>query len=359
MQFLEAKKYIESVAEDAPRKDFFAFLRTLEALAKDKPRIGYSFSLRDDLVEFKQPAHLEFASSTVTSIKPLPERKNGGALAVLETYFFGLSGPNGALPYAMTDYIVSRKNGLTHPDRLVEGRRDTTLNRRDTSLFDFLNIFNHRFLSYYYRSWASSRKTVDYDRPEEAKFAGFLGAFSGVKSEASSARTQLHNYFSGYFSNQSRHPEGLAKMLSDYLGCAVSIEENVGHWIVSDASEQFSLGQLGSTSAPTLGEGIVLGSKIWDRQLRFDINIGPVSFERFEQFAPTGVESDSELVKQIKYIVSKYTDRIYFCVANIFLDRGCVPSSCLGENQIRLGMNSWLKNEEHVDHAKDLSITIT
>lgn len=359
MKHQEAKEFIESASKESAEADFFSFLRTVEALAKDKPRIGSSNSLRDELIEFKQPAHLEFASSTVASILPLPERKNGGPLASLEAYFLGLSGPNGALPYAMTDYILSRKNGLAHPDRVIEGRRDTTLNRRDTSLFDFLNIFNHRFLSYFYRSWSSARKTTDYDRPDESRFKGFLGALSGGITERTGIQNTSHQYFSGHFSNKSRHPEGLGKILSDYLDCSVSIVENVGHWITCDTSDELSLGQLGGAGAPSLGEGIIMGSRIWDRQLRFDINIGPISFEKFQSYVPLSSGVESEIVKQIKHIVSLYTDRVYFCVANISLDKHEIPPPCLGGGQFRLGIDSWVRNEDHNSHAEDLSITIT
>ena len=356
MSYEDIKDYVESVADKATSQNFYSFLRNLEALAKDKPRIGYSSSLRQEIVGFSQPAHLEFAPSTISSIELVPLRRKGGPFARMEIFFFGLSGPNGALPYAITDYILSRKNGLTHPDRVVEGRRDMTLNRRDSSLYDFLNIFNHRFISYYYRSWATARKTVDFDRPNEAKYEERLASLIGVAGQSMPGRNSSNNYFSGYYANQVRSPSGIVNILSDLLSCAVRVEENVGHWISIPDEDKQSLGSLAS-----LGDGLVLGDKVWDRQLRFDLHIGPVEFSLFEHFISEDELKIAPIVKEIKHLVSLYTNRAFFCFAHIELLKEEIPSPILGsENHLRLGIDSWIGDKsKHVHHPKNLTIQLT
>jgi|GEM_PF-3312489 len=357
----DTRGYVREASIDSSQVNFFAFLRLLNALESDKPKIGAAKSLREEIVEFKQPAYLEFAPSTVSDVKELPNKKNGGAVASLETYFLGLSGPNGPLPHSITDYILSRKNGLTHPDRVVEGRRDTSLNRRDSSLFDFLNIFNHRFISYFYRVWSTSRKAPDYDRPDESKFPDFIASLSGTAGIKTPFEDSSHNYFSGHFANKTRHPEGLVKIIGDLLNCTVELEENVGDWISLPGNEIKTLGQLSDRGASSLGEGIALGEKIWDRQLRFDLHIGPISFNLFEKFVPKANGEDSELVKQLKHITALYTDRVFFCYAHIGLKKAEVPDPILGSNQshFRLGVDSWLRNKEHRNNPKGLLISLT
>ncbi len=53
----------------------------------------------------------------------------------LRVAFYGLFGPSGALPHHYTQLIVDR------------------CRNRDYALRDFLDMFNHRLLSFFYRGW--------------------------------------------------------------------------------------------------------------------------------------------------------------------------------------------------------------
>src|SRR3546814_18457955 len=74
-----------------------------------------------------------------------------------------LLGPNGPLPLHLTEYA-----------------RDRLRNARDPTFIRFLDVFNHRMVSLFYRAWASARPTVRYDRPDEDRFAFSVGALFGL-----------------------------------------------------------------------------------------------------------------------------------------------------------------------------------
>src|SRR5262245_52968389 len=74
---------------------------------------------------------------------------------VMTVAFFGLTGPNGALPVHYTQAIIKQ---------LEKGRGDER-----TALRDWLDLFNHRLVSIFYRSWEKYRFGVPFARYMRAR----------------------------------------------------------------------------------------------------------------------------------------------------------------------------------------------
>ena len=146
--------------------EFFAFVRWIEGSQAGRgERVGYAGSLEDELILFRQATYTEFAPASIKEIRRSDERRRGPA-ATLVGYFLGLLGPSGPMPFSLTEYVWARSNGVQHPDRTTArlGGMGAT-SHRSLVLEDFLNIFNHRFIAFFYRAWASCRIAVDFDRP--------------------------------------------------------------------------------------------------------------------------------------------------------------------------------------------------
>lgn len=358
----ELYAFLEEASNEPWAQGFFEFLRELETFCPDRPRVGESKNYEDDLAFLSQALYLEHAPAAIRSIQPSPNLKGPGPRVQLEGYFLGLLGPSGPLPLCWTEYIWARSNGVPHPDRISPARRGVSLNRRDSSLRDFLNIFNHRFLTFFYRAWSSSRKTVDYDRPDEARFMSFIGSFLGLESETLRQRLKFDPrqaiYFSGHFAQQSRYPSGLEAVVADYLNCDVELEENVGKWIDVPEDQCTVLGQ--SRGMGSLGQGVMTGARFWDCQLSFQLRIGPVPLEIYEKFVVedrVATPGQDSLLPALRDMVALYTHRELFCSATVVLDRNDVPPPTLGGGS-RLGFSTWLHSATPDRDPADLTVEL-
>ena len=315
---------------DAPwRHDFYQALRRLECLHKDKPRWGRALRPGDEPVRLGQDPDLAFAPAPLASF----ESGDEGGPPRLQVRLFGLFGPNGPLPTHITEYA-----------------RERLRNQGDPTLSRFLDIFHHRFLALFYRAWAQAQPHVNRDRPADDHFAGYIGAFLGVSPAAFRDRDTLPDlakfFHVGALVRQVRNAEGLAAILQHFFRVPVAIEQFVGHWMSLAEREQTRLNAEGAV----LGAGAVLGSRVWDRQHKFRIRLGPLTFRQYESFLP-----GSPLLRKLVDWV-----RLYFCFefdwdVRLLLQRDEVPPLMLGRGG-QLGWTTWLGERRARTDADDLCV---
>ena len=138
----------------------------------------------------------------------------------------------------------------------------------------------------------------------------------------------------------------------------VQIEEFVGHWLSLSAGERTFL----SSEGATLGSGAVLGGRVWDRQHKFRIRLGPLTLDQYESFLPAspkprggeGGPGGAPLRKLVDWV------RMYLCFeldwdVRLLLKQNEVPSLTLGGGQ-RLGWTTWLGRRRRDTHADDLCL---
>ena len=315
---------------DAPwRHDFYQALRQLECLHRDKPRWGRALRPGDEPVRLGQDPDLAFAPAPLASF----ESGEGGAPPRLQVRLFGLFGPNGPLPTHITEYA-----------------RERLRNQGDPTLSRFLDIFHHRFLALFYRAWAQAQPHVNRDRPADDHFAGYIGAFLGVSPSTFRDRDTLPDlakfFHVGALVRQVRNAEGLASILQHFFRVPVDVEQFVGHWMSLAERERTCLNVEGAV----LGAGAVLGSRVWDRQHKFRIRLGPLTFRQYESFLPGG----TPLRKLVDWV------RLYFCFefdwdVRLLLQRDEVPPLMLGRGA-QLGWTTWLGERRATTDADDLCV---
>ncbi|MFO0888032.1 MAG: type VI secretion system baseplate subunit TssG [Isosphaeraceae bacterium] len=92
---------------------------------------------------------LSFPTGAISEIrdtrKQLRDRPDSRPLEMLVS-FFGLTGPSGALPRHYTEILLQQ------------------LREKDSPLCDFLDLFNHRLVSLFYRAWEKYSLPVTYER---------------------------------------------------------------------------------------------------------------------------------------------------------------------------------------------------
>ena len=300
--------------------DFYRAVRALEAQHPEYPRVGFSERLGQDFLRVGQQPSLAFAPSTLDRVEDAP----GGAALRLLVNFLGLCGPNGPLPQHITEYA-----------------RDRQRNAHDPTLVRFLDIFHHRMLSFFYRAWAANQKNVDFDRPDEVRFATYFGSLFGIGSPALRGRDAVPDvaklFFTGRLSALGRNAEGLEAILADFFGLPVRVLQFVGHWVEIPRQNLCRLGA--SPDTGSLGVNAVAGSRKFEAQLKFRIRLGPMGLADLQRLLPGG-----KSFKRLKAWVLNYVDQEFLWDVQCSLRAAAVPTLQLGGGA-QLGWTSWLKSE--------------
>ncbi len=322
---------LQRLQEDPYEFDFFQALRALENHFSSRPKIGRSITPSDDPVRFGQKPDLAFATSTLEGL----EYPRGGGAPRLFVRFFGLLGPNGPLPANLTEFA-----------------RERTRNVRDSTIAAFYNVFHHRMLALFYRAWSVNNKAVDFDRPAESRFAGFIGSLFGLGTTELRKRDSIPDnaklFFAGRLAAATRNAGGLEAVLAGFFEVPAEIRSLVGHWLPVPERYFCRLGQ--SPDSATLGSNALLGSQIWDVQNRFHIRLGPMNFSRFCDFLPNGSSFG-----RLNDWVAFYTSGQLRWDVRLLLEASEVPPTRLGAGSL-LGWTTWLQSEPARQDSGDLVI---
>lgn len=321
--------WFRSLSEEPYRHDFYQTLRRLECIHATKPRWGYARRPVDEPVRLGQEPDLSFAVSALASF----DRGGEGRPPRLQVHHFGLLGPNGPLPLHITEYARER---LRHA-------ADPTLSR-------FLDLLHHRFLALFYRAWAQGQPHVNRDRPSEDHFATYVAAFLGLAPASLRNRDSVPDvaklFHAGLLIRHARNAEGLAAIIRRFFGVGVRLHEFVGQWMPLGPRERTYLGD----EAGRLGVAAVIGGRVWDRQHKFQIEIGPLSLARYRAFLPGG-----PLLRKLVDWVRLYLGFEHEWDVRLVLAEGEVPRLKLGAEG-RLGWTTWLGRPTAGDDAGDLCL---
>lgn len=317
---------LAALAEEPWSQDFFQALRRIDAHQPDKPRLGTALRPADEPLRLGQAPELSFAPAALHAVLP-PE---GRRLPRVEVRFFGLFGPNGPLPLHLTEHA-----------------RNRALHDGDPTFARFADLFHHRLLLLFYRAWAQAQPVVGYDRRGDDGFADIVGSLIGIGIPELRGRDPMPDevklHFAGHLTRQVRNADGLANLLSGYLGRSVQVEQFAGHWMALQHDERSRLGRLmggrRNTSAQ-LGSGTVLGSMVWDRQHGVRLHIGPLTRKAFESLLPDGTALAAVIALVQQYLGQEFE---WDLVLGHIADQ--VEPSRLGQHA-RLGWTSWVGKPE-------------
>ena len=330
---------IAEVEEQAPRFRFFQAVRLLALASKAR-------SLPPG-VRFGSPLSLGFPASEIVDAqkspkpgKPENEYDQEGEALHLAVGFMGMTGPSAALPVAYTETVIERRNF-----------------HRDTAAHSFLDLFTHRSVSLFYQAWRKYRFHLAYEAGDRETFTrhvlDLVGAgLNSMHAGAGGVPSTLLNHFAGLLSQRPVSATSLAALLRGYFQADVSVEQFVGHWILVPKEEQTRLGM----QYCILGESAAAGGRLWDRQNKIRLRIGPLDRDRFADFLP-GRPGAATLKSLVEFCVGK----TLACDVALVLRKDCVPPAFLGQSaaaQLRLGYNAWLHHEAPPVHQDNACFTI-
>ena len=318
--------------------NFFQAVRLLARMSPERQVVGRFSNPRDEVSRFGVHPHLAFPASALQAL----ERKHN-APTEIRLNFMGLTGPLGVLPQAYSELVMQR------------------IREKDTTLRDFLDLFNHRIISLFYLAWEKYRFFVPYERGERDRFSlnvlavlglGTPGLQERVKGMWPAGSLQLAGtqdvpddsllFYSGLLGAHGRSAIGLEQLLSDYFGAEAEVVQFVGAWYPVEPDSQCSMSETGDFSEQ-LGFGAVVGDQIWDQQSRVRIRMGPLPIEQYTDFLPGGLAH-----RRIKALAAFYLGGEYDVELQLVLKRDDVPPCELAapETGPQLGWTSWMKSSQ-------------
>jgi type VI secretion system protein ImpH len=326
----DALSLLDRFSADANRFDFFQAVRLVECAYPGLPRVGSSLRPREDAVRFGQEPELIFFPTTLRHFATA-----GEAAPKLVVNFLGLLGPNGPMPTHLTEYV-----------------RDRARNAGDPTFARFLDVFHHRIASLFYRAWAVAQPVVSLDRDNGDRFSAYVGTTFGLGEPALRKRDSVPDFaklhFAGLLAGGTRHAAGLRLVLARFFGLPVDVLENVGHWMNLPAHSMSRLGTRDESAR--LGVGTMLGARIFDRQHKFRVVLGPLSMRDYKRFLPGG----ASLVRLTDWVRLYVRDPLDWDV-NLQLRQSEVPRLALGRGQ-RLGYTTWLHARAATADARQLML---
>ncbi len=305
--------------------------------------VGRDTRPANEPVRLRAEAALAYPS---TELAKATTDKNGRI--TLEVSFLGLFGPSGALPQHYTQAIIDR------------------LRHKDHALRDFLDLFNHRWLSLFYRAWEKHDYAAAYQTAhslgQEDAVTRILWCLIGLGTSGLRGRLRLDDksllYYAGLLADVRSRQSTLANILADWFQIPVQVWQFQGQWIHIPQADQtrMQLSRLGEQSNNQLGFDAVVGERVWNVENRFRIRIGALSRHEFTRFSPLG-----DRLTALHTLARTYVGpQLEFDVQAV-IQRDQVPSIRLGDESQPscLGWNSWLGNWPFDHDAQDAVFELT
>jgi type VI secretion system protein ImpH len=356
-----ARNLIAEIQANGPRFDFFQAIRLL-ALSQKK---GNRTSSLPESLRFGSPLTLAFPASEILQVENL--RGNYGSAsnashvtpsteatadpehnvpAMLVTVgFMGMTGPSGVLPTAYTELLMDRRNF-----------------HRDTAAHHFLDIFTHRAVTLFYQAWHKHRFYIAHESQDSNDFSRSLLDFVGVGLEHLQHGLMKTNggipdvfliHYSGLLSQKPLSASNIAALVRGYFRVEATLKQFIGQWILVPNKEQTRL----SMQSNTLGQSAFVGQRIWDRQTKIRIELGPLTHQQFHDLLPgnPGAIALQELVKfSIGHSLS--------CDVALVLKSTEIPVPKLsvrsGQSAPMLGYNLWLFSHPTTKDAWDARFSL-
>ena len=313
--------------------DFFELLRRLE---QRRGLFGHSGTADREPARIGQHVRLSFSARDVVKFQDAGDK----APARVTVANLGLLGPEGPMPLHLTRWVLDRLSQRWFTGADAEQTSDTTF-------VDFVNILQHRMIALYYRAWADAHPAVQVERSVGGRVRAMLEAMSGIglpgtqDPELDTVRLRQ----AGSLASQVDGAERLTLFLATAFKVPVQIKEFVAAWITIPKALQSQVGK----AYATLGKGATIGPRVFSRQSRIELRVGPLNLDDFKSFLP-GERRLGLFKKAVCDMIGEALD----VDLRIVLAREAVPPPKMGS--IQLGRTSWLSRPAEKGDADDLKL---
>ncbi|MCA0012071.1 type VI secretion system baseplate subunit TssG [Mesorhizobium sp. B292B1B] len=313
--------------------DFFELLRRLE---QGNGLFGHSGRLDREPARLGQHVRLAFSARDLVHFRGAMD----GKPARVTIANLGLLGPEGPMPLHLTRWVLDRLS-----QRWFAGA-DAQLTS-DTTFVDFVNILQHRMIALYYRAWADAQPAVQVERAVGGRIRAMLAAMAGIGLPGTQNieldTVKLRQAAS--LASQVEGPERLTLFLAEAFKVPVQIKEFIAAWTTIPAGLQTCLAK----AYAALGRGATIGPRVFSRQSRIELRVGPLKYDDFKAFLP-----GSQRLKLFKQAVREMVGESLDVDLRIVLARDAVPPPRIGA--VQLGRTAWLARPAERGDADDMRL---
>jgi type VI secretion system protein ImpH len=342
---------IERLFREPYRFEYFQAVRMLELWLRKHG--APQQSLVANFLRFQNSTSLRFPASQLEAIHTEPRAIEPTAQALGEALkastlkwirltptFMGLLGGHGVLPTHYTERVAEQQ--FADKD---EGARA------------FLDTFSNRSLALFYAAWRKYRLHLKYELGGKDSFLPLLLGLGGLGNPALRRRLarpengavldESLGYFAASIRQRPVSSVQVARVLSEYFGQAVRVEQFVGAWYAVPPPQQSTLG----CDSATLGTRAIAGERVWQRDLRLRLVVGPLDRAGFEAFLPGGLAARAltSLMTMFTGLALEYEVELVLRAADV----QCATLS--GERHAgRLGWGTYLVDGPQKENRKDV-----
>jgi type VI secretion system protein ImpH len=353
---------IEHLFAEGYAFEFFQAVRVLERAAPKRRPVGLPSPPRDEIVHFRAHLSLNFPPS---SIYELERPKSLDRPPQMTVAFFGLTGPSGILPRHYTEMLIRLDRETRGPERYA--------------LRAWLDQFNHRLVSLFYRAWEKYRFYLSYERGAAVRavpdtFTQMLFSFVGLGMPTLRERLRVTTrieveghprekvlaeiddlallYYGGLLAQRPRTAVGLAALLRDYFDLPLEVQQFRGQWLRLDTDSQTRLGAANCD----MGLNVVAGERVWDVQSKLRIRLGPLPRAQFDAFLPDrAANPERKAFFLLVQLARLYLGPDFDFDVQLVLRNEDVPACHIAPGGLgpRLGWNTWMSSQPRQRDAAD------
>ncbi|KQQ88647.1 type VI secretion system baseplate subunit TssG [Massilia sp. Leaf139] len=280
---------IERLFREPYRFEYFQAVRMLELWLRKHGAPGGG--LVANFLRFQNSTLLRFPASQLEAIGVEPRTIEPSATSLgaalqastlqwirITPTFMGLLGGHGVLPPHYTERVAEQQSL-----------------DKDEGARAFLDTFSNRSLALFYEAWRKYRLHLKYESTGRDGFLPLLLGLAGLGNPALRRRLgqpeqgavldESLGYFAAALRQRPVSAVQMGRVLSEYFSQPIRVDQFMGAWYAVPPAQQSTLG----CDSATLGTRAIAGERVWQRDLRLRLVIGPLDRAGFDAFLPGGL----------------------------------------------------------------------
>ncbi len=322
-------RLIDQLAPHAAKINFYRFCQLVEQATPDSPGLGSNSYLHHEAIRFRPHHGMGFPVSELRQLTRDPDHPHRPPTA--STTFFGLYGVTSPLPACYIDDIAQGREG-------------------SEAVTDFLDIFNHRLTTQFYRIWRKYSYPATFQSGGSDDTSQYLLGLVGLGIEGTEkqAGAPLSRFLAllGTLRLPTRTADGitaLVSLLAPHTRARVSAHDKLTVNLRNPL-------QLSSAHPVSLQRRPVLGSQSVDVNSQVLLTLFTADMQEAQGWLPGGQHHSDLLTLLSVYLGARYHARLQLALPRSLLPEARLRYAAEG-TPVQLGRTAVLHRTAHAVSA--------